>query len=203
MERSLIRERVLKYGADSLFNNEAISFLLGISNEELNKFNSLHELEENIDVLGITKLQKEKLNGFFTLARRFQDEKLGERIKISSPNDAAFVVMEEMRWLKKEYFKIIILDTKNNVMSVEQISEGSLNSSIVHPRETFKPAIQKSASSVILVHNHPSGESEPSHEDIVLTNRLDECGKILGIKVLDHIIIGNGVFYSFKEEGLI
>ena len=203
MERSLIKERILKYGTNSLFNGEAISFLLGISNEELNKFNSLHELEENIDVLGITKLQKEKLNGFFTLARRFQGEKLGERIKISSPNDAAFVVMEEMRWLKKEYFKIIILDTKNNVMSVEQISEGSLNSSIVHPRECYKKCIQKSASSVILVHNHPSGEPEPSHEDIVLTNRLDECGKILGIKVLDHIIIGDGVFYSFKEEGLI
>jgi DNA repair protein RadC len=73
----------------------------------------------------------------------------------------------------------------------------------VHPREVFSEAVACSCSSIILVHNHPSGETEPSHEDIVLTNRLDECGKLLGIKVLDHIIIGDGVFYSFKEEGLI
>ena len=107
-----------------------------------------------------------------------------------------------MRFELVEYFKILILDTKNNVRSIEDISTGSLNSSIVHTRETFKLAIKKSASSIILLHNHPSGEAEPSHEDIVLTNRLDECGKILGIKVLDHVIIGN-YFYSFKEEGLL
>ncbi len=112
-------------------------------------------------------------------------------------------MMEEMRYYKKEYFKIILLDTKNNIKKVSEISVGSLNSSIVHPREVFSEAVVNSASSIILVHNHPSGESEPSHEDIALTNRLDECGKILGIKVLDHIIIGDGVFYSFKEEGLL
>ncbi len=111
--------------------------------------------------------------------------------------------MEEMRYYKKEYFKIILLDTKNNIKKISEISVGSLNSSIVHPREVFSEAVANSAASVILVHNHPSGESEPSREDISLTNRLNECGKILGIKILDHIIIGDGVFYSFKEEGLL
>jgi len=136
------------------------------------------------------------------LSKRISTLKI-EKIKISSPNDAAVVMMEEMRYYKKEYFKIILLDTKNNIKKVSEISVGSLNSSIVHPREVFSEAVVNSASSIILVHNHPSGESEPSHEDIALTNRLDECGKILGIKVLDHIIIGDGVFYSFKEEGLL
>jgi len=111
--------------------------------------------------------------------------------------------MEEMRYYQKEYFKIILLDTKNNVKKISEISVGSLSSSIVHPREVFYEAVVNLASSIILVHNHPSGECEPSNEDIVLTNRLDECGKILGIKILDHIIIGDGVYFSFKEEGLL
>ena len=97
----------------------------------------------------------------------------------------------------------MLLDTKNNVRKVSEISVGSLNSSIVHPREVFKEAVINSCSSIILAHNHPSGECEPSHEDIVLTNRLGECGKIMGIRVLDHIIIGDGIYFSFKEEGLI
>ena len=95
------------------------------------------------------------------------------------------------------------MDTKNNVKKISEISIGSLNSSIVHPREVFHEAVANSASAVILVHNHPSGECEPSNEDIVLTNRLNECGKILGIRILDHIIIGDGVYFSFKDEGLI
>jgi DNA repair protein RadC len=111
--------------------------------------------------------------------------------------------MEDMRYLKKEYFKIIILDTKNKVLDVCTISIGSLNSSIVHPREVFHEAVKKSAASILLVHNHPSGETQPSREDINITKRLIEAGELMGIKVLDHIIIGDGVYLSFKEENII
>ena len=124
--------------------------------------------------------------------------------KVSSPMDAADIAREVFKTDRQaeEIFGILTLDTKNNVNGVFEVSRGSLNSSIVHPREVFKRAFLQNASTIILVHNHPSGECEPSHEDIVLTNRLEECGKILGVKILDHIILGEA-FYSFKEEGLL
>lgn len=102
----------------------------------------------------------------------------------------------------EKIFAILCLDTKNNVTGAFEVSRGTLNSSIVHPREVFKRAILNNASSVILLHNHPSGESEPSGEDIQITARLEECGKLLGIRILDHVIYGDS-FYSFKEEGLL
>ena len=102
----------------------------------------------------------------------------------------------------EEIFAILCLDTKNNVTGAFEVSRGALNSSIVHPREVFKRAILNNAASIMLLHNHPSGEPSPSHEDIVMTNRLDECGKLLGIRVLDHVIYGDS-FYSFKEEGVL
>jgi DNA repair protein RadC len=102
----------------------------------------------------------------------------------------------------EEIFAILCLDTKNNVTGAFEVSRGTLNSSIVHPREVFKRAILNNAASIILLHNHPSGEPRPSHEDIRMTNRLDECGKLLGITVIDHVIYGDS-FYSFKEEGLL
>jgi DNA repair protein RadC len=111
--------------------------------------------------------------------------------------------MAEMLGLQKEYFNTILLNTKNQILAIEEISVGSLNSSIVHPREVFNPAIKKSAGSIILVHNHPSGDPTPSREDIDVTARLIEAGKILGIHVLDHIIIGNNNYVSFKERGLL
>lgn len=176
--------------------------------ELMDKFSDIHDLmlrateEELSSVYGFGPKRIGQIYAIKELSRRIYEIPKDKPYKISSPNDVYNLMAPSMRFEQVEHFKIIILDTKNNVRGVEHISTGSLNSSIVHPRETFKPAIKKSASSIILVHNHPSGESEPSHEDIVLTNRLEECGKILGIKVLDHIIIGD-YFYSFKEEGLI
>lgn len=212
------QEKLLKYGANHLSNSELIAVILRtgskdenvvmlsqrILNEEGRGLRNIAEgtIEKFKSYKGISDVKACQLAAVAEISKRISTLKL-EKIKISSPNDAAVVMMEEMRYYKKEYFKIILLDTKNNIKKVSEISVGSLNSSIVHPREVFSEAVLNSASSIILVHNHPSGESEPSHEDIVLTNRLDECGKILGVKVLDHIIIGDGVFYSFKEEGLL
>ena len=212
------QEKLLKYGANNLSNSELIAVILrtGSRDENVVKLSQrilsedgkgLRNIAEGTverfkTFKGINDVKASQLMAVAELSKRISTLKI-EKIKISSPSDAAVLLMEEMRYYKKEYFKIILLDTKNNIKKVCEISVGSLNSSIVHPREVFSEAVVNSASSIILVHNHPSGESEPSHEDIVLTNRLDECGKILGIKVLDHIVIGDGVFYSFKEEGLL
>lgn len=212
------QEKLLKHGANTLSNSELIAVILRtgsknenvvmlaqrILNEDGKGLRNIAEgtVEKFKTFKGINNVKAAQLVALAEISKRISTLKI-EKIKISSPGDAAVVMMEEMRYYKKEYFKIILLDTKNNIKKVSQISIGSLNSSIVHPREVFAEAVANSSSSIILVHNHPSGESEPSHEDIVLTNRLDECGKILGIKVLDHIIIGDGVFFSFKEEGLI
>jgi DNA repair protein RadC len=111
-------------------------------------------------------------------------------------------VMEDMRYLKKECMKAILLNIKCGLVSIEEISVGSINSSIVHPREVFVSAIKKSCASLILAHNHPSGDPTPSQEDINITNRLVEAGKILGIEVVDHIIIGDGKYVSLKDKGL-
>ncbi|MDO9573706.1 MAG: DNA repair protein RadC, partial [Candidatus Contubernalis sp.] len=104
---------------------------------------------------------------------------------------------------QKEYFKVILLNTKNQIISTELISIGSLNSSIVHPREIFSVAVKKVSAAVILVHNHPSGDPTPSREDIEVTKRIVQAGEIIGISVLDHMIIGEGRYYSFREGGLI
>ena len=104
-----------------------------------------------------------------------------------------------MRYKSREIVKLLLLDTKNNIITDVMVSEGSLNASIVHPREVFLEAIKRSANSIILVHNHPSGDPTPSHEDHKITKRIQESGRLLGIELIDHIIIGDGKYCSFKE----
>ena len=111
--------------------------------------------------------------------------------------------MEDMRCLKQEFLKVIMLNTKNFVIKVKDVFIGSLNSSIAHPREIYCEAIKNSSSSIIICHNHPSGDPLPSNEDISITNRLKECSKLIGIELLDHIIIGDGVYISLKEKGIL
>jgi len=120
--------------------------------------------------------------------------------QIKCPQDVAGLLMEEMRYLKKEYMKLILLNVKCGIIAVEDISIGSLNASIVHPREVYVPAIRKSSASIIMVHNHPSGDPTPSSEDISITKRVAEAGKIIGIELVDHIIIGDGRYVSLKER---
>lgn len=212
------QEKMLKYGASSLSNSELLAIILRTGNKHENVIvlaqkillengkglrNIVEGTKDSFKKFnGISNVKAAQLMAISEISKRISTLK-NEKFKISSPNDAAFILMEEMRYYKKEYFKIIILDTKNNIIKISDISVGSLNSSIVHPREVFVEAISNFASSIILVHNHPSGEPQPSKEDIRLTQRLVECGEILGINVLDHIIIGDGQFFSFKEENLI
>ena len=123
--------------------------------------------------------------------------------KVSSPEDARDLFQKFLEDMDKEYFIVACLNTKNEVNSIEIVSVGSLNSSIVHPREVFKSAILSNAASIIVCHNHPSEHTTPSKEDLSITERLIEVGIIIGIPVIDHIILGGNQFYSFKERGKI
>jgi len=160
-------------------------------------------IEELSNVKGIGTAKAVQIKAAIELGRRISSYSGRQQVIITSPLDVKQLLMEEMRFLEKEHFKAILLNTKNHVIAIEDVSIGSLNSSIVHPREVFKPAIKRSSASVILVHNHPSGDPTPSKEDIEVTSRLVNAGNILGIAVLDHIIIGRNSIISFKEQGLM
>ncbi|MPN46980.1 hypothetical protein SDC9_194579 [bioreactor metagenome] len=159
---------------------------------------------ELINISGVGIKRAAQIKAIAELARRLYSNVYNvNKYKITQPKDAANLLMNDMRFLKKEYLKVILLNTKNEVISIETISIGSLNASITHPRETFISAIRKSAASIILAHNHPSGDPSPSSEDISLTNRIRESGKLLGIELLDHIIIGDLKYVSLKEQGIL
>ena len=171
-------------------------------------------------VKGIGKTRSEKISAAFELGKRLAHFH-AKKEKITSPSDVADLMMSKMRYLTKEIVCVLCLDTKGNVtttgkagdlasdlqwgkfLAESTIFEGTLNASVFHPREIFRFAIEESANSVVLVHNHPSGDPQPSQEDIKATKQLIEAGNAIGIKVLDHIIIGDGTFVSLKEEGFI
>lgn len=160
-------------------------------------------LEELTDVKGIGPCKASQIIAAIEIGKRLNKRGPHDKIKITEPSILADLIMDEMRYLNKEYFKIAIMDTKNQILAIENISVGTLNASIVHPRDVFKIAIKRNANSIILIHNHPSGDTTPSNEDISITNRLIDAGNLIGIKILDHIIIGDNRFLSFKEKNLI
>lgn len=172
--------------------NEGLSFLYNVSLEQLK------------GIKGIGRVKAIQIKALMELSKRIATTyTLGNKVVVKSPDDVSKLLMEDLRHLRKEVFKVILLDTKNHVLKSVNISVGSLNASIVHPREVFSEAVKAGCSSILLAHNHPSGDPEPSCEDIQTTNRLVNAGNIMGIKVLDHIIIGNGRYVSFKEKGLL
>lgn len=212
------RERMLKYGAESLSNIELLAILLrtGSPNESviqlahsvMSRLETLQgfydiSLEELTNIRGIGPAKAIQIKAGLELGKRVLKQMPQAKYSIHSPADAANYIIDDIKFLKQEHFIILLLDTKNQVISKETISIGTLNSSIVHPREVFKPAIKKSISAIILAHNHPSGDPTPSREDIEITKRLIKAGEILGIDVLDHIVIGDSKYISFKEEGLL
>lgn len=134
------------------------------------------------------------------LGKRVGTQPLERRIDLSNPRAVFDFLSTRMFARTREEFMVILLTAKNHVISVESISEGTLTASLVHPREVFKPAIRRSAHAMILAHNHPSGDPSPSREDREITQRLIQVGKMIGIEVLDHLVIGNGLYYSFREK---
>lgn len=211
------RERMLQAGAQALSNAELLAVLLrtGTSEESVlhlaqrllvttGGLRQLQDatLEELTEIKGIGPAKAVQVMAGLELGKRLAKASLGERYIIRSPEDAAHYLMEEMRYLRKEHFVCLFLSTKNQVIGQKTVFVGSLNASIVHPREIFKEAIKRSAASIICFHNHPSGDPTPSREDIQVTKRLDEAGHIVGIELLDHVIIGDGRYTSLKEKGL-
>ena len=148
----------------------------------------------------LTQRQELSLLSAMELARRVYTER-GDRAHISSPADAAQYVMPMLRYETHERFLVILLDSKNNVISTQQISEGSLSNAVVHPREVLAPAIVAHAASFIAVHNHPSGNPHPSDEDKSLARALESAGEVMGIPFMDNLIVGDDLYYSFKEHG--
>ncbi|MBW8350201.1 DNA repair protein RadC [Bacillus sp. IITD106] len=210
------RERLINNGAESLSNHELLAILLRtgtksesviqLANRLLTQFGGLMwlkdaALEEMTNLKGIGKAKAVQIAAAVELGRRISNLSYDERYVIRSPEDGANYVMNDMRFLTQEHFVALYLNTKNQVIHRQTIFIGSLNASIVHPREVFKEAIRRSAASIICLHNHPSGDPSPSREDIEVTKRLVECGKLVGIELLDHLIIGDKKYVSMKEKG--
>lgn len=212
------RERLLSEGSSNLSNQELLAILLRtgtkresvlqLSNRLLNHFEGLRLLkdasvEEITAINGIGKVKAVQIMASIELGRRIGRLQYEDRYVIRSPEDGAKYVMDDMRFLSQEHFVCLYLNTKNQVLHRQTIFIGSLNASIVHPREVYKEAFRRSAASIICIHNHPSGDPAPSREDIEVTKRLVECGKILGIELLDHLIIGEHKYVSLKEKGYV
>lgn len=208
------RERLLQYGPEYLSNRELLAILLqtgtkdqsvfGLVDQLLAHFGSLRSLagasfEEMSVIKGIGPAKASQVLAAFEMAKRLSNSNLEVKEVIRSPQDAATIVMDEMRLLDREHFVILMLNTKHAVVARKVVSIGHLSASLVHPRELFKDIIKKSSAAVILVHNHPSGDPTPSEDDIRVTKRLCEAGELLGIQVLDHIIVGDKSYLSFCE----
>ncbi|MBS4208959.1 DNA repair protein RadC [Bacillus sp. FJAT-50079] len=210
------RERLINNGSESLSNQELLAILLRtgtksesvlqLANRLLTQFDGLMWLkdaaiEELMNIKGIGQAKAVQLSAAVELGRRISNLSYDDRFVIRSPEDGANYVMNDMRFLSQEHFVCLYLNTKNQVIHRQTIFIGSLNASIVHPREVFKEAFRRSAASIICFHNHPSGDPAPSREDIEVTKRLVECGKMVGIEILDHLVIGDRKYVSMKEKG--
>lgn len=216
--RKRLRSRFLRSGLDGFLDYEIVELLLTlgtprkdckpIAKTAVQEFGGLRGVleaspEELRQIKGLGPHNIFGLKLFQTLSERHAQEKLPKKIFLGSLGAVVSYLQEKIGKEKKEHFLILALDTRNNLIKISNISTGTLNSSLVHPREVFKEAIQAAAAQVIVAHNHPSGDLKPSDEDVEITKDLIDSGKILGIEVLDHIIITKDDFYSFKDKGLI
>jgi len=221
-------EKFEKYGLEALTNSDLLAILLRTGTKEMNvqqlaqylltysvkgQINSkskgsligLYEFsyEQLQCVKGIGKIKALQIMSLLELSKRIAKERHEPNTKISSPLILSQYFMELLRHEHKECFVVTFLDAKCKMMGYQIISTGSLTASVVHPREVYKIAIQKSAYSIIVLHNHPSGDPSPSKEDIQITERLKKVGELIGIPLLDHIIIGDGIYKSLKEESYL
>ncbi len=205
------RELVYNYGTEAADTKGLLwSVLYPIPKDKLDKLFMDYNIKQiscmtigKLMNIGFSQTQATKVQSIFELARRLETFVEEPKRKISSPKDVYSFMYPKYREQKREKFITLYLDTKNQILKEEVISIGSLNASVVHPREVFKGALELSSASIIIIHNHPSGDPSPSREDIIVTEKLVDGGKLLGIDVLDHIIIGDGRYTSLKDEGFI
>lgn len=214
------REKLLTLGAKALSNVELLAILLHSGTRKKSVFELSQEIlakykedglaslvnsspKELISIKGLGLAKVTTLLAAIELGLRLAKKPSAQKLAIKRPLDVVNYVMPRLRYEKKEHFAILLLDTKNQIIAFPDISIGSLNASIVQPREVFRCAINHFASSMILVHNHPSGDPSPSMEDIHITKKLIAGSKILDIEILDHIIVGDNKFTSLKQQGMI
>ncbi|MGE5329764.1 MAG: RadC family protein [Deltaproteobacteria bacterium] len=214
-------ERLEKYGAQALSNAELLAIIiktgtkeetsLGVSqrllklDEEGQGLGFLNDiaLEELQSIKGIGKVKAIQIKAIVEFSKRMSANRRNTRVVITSPEDVSNLVMQEMRCLKQEELRVLVLNSKNVVLKTHTAAIGGLNTSAVEAREVFKEAIRSGAAGIVLVHNHPSGDPQPSNEDIKFTKKIEEGAHMLGIRMIDHLIIGDGVFMSLKQKNLI
>ena len=213
------REKLINNGAAALTDSELLAILIGSGTQEksaldiardltadngiLKNIALVHDVKELAKTKGLGRAKAALIIAALELGRRIASAEPLVRDSITSPEDGVTLLMPRLRYESKEHFLVVLLNSKNKVLDVEQISEGSLNSSVVHPREVFAPAVLHHAAAILTAHNHPSGDPTPSKEDKDLTNTLVQAGKYMGIPVLDHIIIGDAKYFSFKEHSYL
>ncbi|HJY85169.1 MAG TPA: DNA repair protein RadC [Candidatus Binatia bacterium] len=213
------REKLLEKGPETLSNAELLAIILRTGDAStgqsaldygrvlMTQFGeSLRQLEEaSVQEIcatkGIGPAKAAQIKAALELGKRFAEEEIKQGEQFRSSADVFNHYREHLSGLKKEEFHVLLLDAKNRKIRDVRVSEGSLTSSLVHPREVFNPVIRESAAAVILVHNHPSGDPSPSQEDLHITRRLREIGEVMGVRVLDHIVIGKGKYVSFVDDG--
>ena len=210
------REKMAANGAAVLTDAELIAILLRTGTAEKSAIDIASEmtadgglykrlagitrLNELTNIKGLGQAKAATVLAALEIGRRIASAKPIEKIHLSCPQDVADFLMPRLRYAAKEQFVVILLNNKNKVIGTEVVSEGSLSSSIVHPREVYAPAILHHAAAIMVAHNHPSGDPKPSTEDVEVTRMLARSGKVLGIPMIDHVIIGDGNYYSFLEN---
>lgn len=214
------RERLLKLGPASLSDAQLLAIIIrngragrtavDLGRELITQFRDIAGIyqagiREISQLKGIGPAKAAEIKAAIEIGKRFHlpDTDRAKRASFCTSEDVARYCTPMLKDEKKEIFKCFLLDTKNKVIRDEVVSIGSLSASIVHPRDTFKSAVRESAAAVIFVHNHPSGDTKPSQEDVLLTRRLVQAGEVLGIQVLNHIIVGDGSHFSFRDNGMI
>lgn len=212
------REKLLQYGASALSDAELLAILIRVGSGTSTALDLARKIlvqEKNLrGVAGKTPQELMRLKGIgeakaveliaaFEIGRRVQGMNGDEKLIVRSPDDIARFMIPRLRDKKNESFWVLLLDAKNGLMHDEELTVGTLNASLVHPREVFKVAIDRVAAAVIVAHNHPSGNREPSAEDLNVTRQLVEAGKIIGIPLHDHLIIAGDAYTSFAERGLL
>ena len=216
--RKRLRDRFLQSGLDGFLDYEIIELLLTLGTPQkdckpmakaaIKQFKGLRGvLDASLDELqvikGIGPSNAFGVKLFQAISERYAREKLSVKISLSSPQKVADYLREKLGREKKEHFVTLILDSQNSLIRINDISVGTLNEALVHPREVFEPAVRLLAARIIIAHNHPSGDLEPSDEDLKLTQRLLSVGELTGIPVVDHFIVSSTGYISFKEKGLL